>query len=458
MGPFAAHPVPEHLRAVVQAPSSVRRTRLRLTMRHSVPVGPRPSADMARRHESFPTLLPRSVLGPRATHGPPRWPESLCSFADYCEWRPTPSGGYGHTIEGTNDGVEMGPPRPASGASAAGESRNRPPRNWPRPRYVCATWRARFFWVRGSAGAVLAVARLPEITMLLEGLMRRTGNSIKVAFAIPYSKFLATVLSEKQFINMAQKHFFLATTSHSVSIQSNYFNLRGPAYYDILSAFHDFHFGRNPRYSYLEIGTSDYRSLLIAKGAVNVGVDPLPRGAFRVNANETAEFRLNVASSDVFFRIYEDSKRMYDLIFIDGLHAFEQVTKDLVNSISKSSHVDTDILVHDVIPISRFVADPDRRTKLWAGDVYKLTYLLQGLNVSFQIILTPPTGLLWIKGNQKDQVFKYVLGSDRLRFDIEDINKKHPVEAFNTVAFYDEFSDYMMSSAEALEALSSSAW
>jgi len=43
MGPFAAHPVPEHLRAVVQAPSSVRRTRLRLTMRHSVPVGPRPS-------------------------------------------------------------------------------------------------------------------------------------------------------------------------------------------------------------------------------------------------------------------------------------------------------------------------------------------------------------------------------------------------------------------------------
>ena len=88
MGPFAAHPVPEHLRAVVQAPSSVRRTRLRLTMKHSVPVGPRPSADMARRHESFPTLLPRSVLGPRATHGPPRWPESLCSFADYCEWPP----------------------------------------------------------------------------------------------------------------------------------------------------------------------------------------------------------------------------------------------------------------------------------------------------------------------------------------------------------------------------------
>jgi len=194
---------------------------------------------------------------------------------------------------------------------------------------------------------------------------------------------------------------------------------------------------------------------LIAKGAVNVGVDPHPGEAFRANANNTAEFRLHVASSDAFFRVYEDSKRMYDLIFIDGLHAFAQVTRDLVNSISKSSHLDTDILVHDVMPISRFVAHPDHKTKLWAGDVYKVAYLLRELNVKFDIILTPPTGLLWIKGTQKEQVLKQVSASDRLLVAIEDVNKKHPVATFSALAFYDEFCDYMMSSTEALQALSS---
>jgi len=254
---------------------------------------------------------------------------------------------------------------------------------------------------------------------------------------------------------MAQERFFLATVSYSVAIQTAYFNLRGPPYYDVLSAFHDFHFGRNREYSYLEIGTSDYRSFLIAKGAVNVGVDPHPGEPFRANMNNSAQFRLNVASSDAFFSVYEDSKRMYDLIFIDGLHSFPQVTRDLVNSITKSSHAGTDILVHDVMPISRFVADPERKTKLWTGDVYKVAFLLRELNVKFSVMLTPPTGLLWIKGSQKEQMLKQVSASDGLLFAIEDVNKKHPVATFNVPAFYDEFSDCMISSTDAFEALSS---
>ena len=69
--------------------------------------------------------------------------------------------------------------------------------------------------------------------------------------------------------------------------------------------------------SYLEIGCDD--DLLFSKVKVKekIGVDPVSGGNFR-------------GTSDEFF---DQNKDYFDCIFIDGLHEYDQVYKDIKNSI-----------------------------------------------------------------------------------------------------------------------------
>ena len=106
--------------------------------------------------------------------------------------------------------------------------------------------------------------------------------------------------------------------------------------------------------SYLEIGCDDDQ--LFSKITINnkVGVDPVSGGNYK-------------AKSDDFFA---KNKKTFDLIFIDGLHEYKQVRKDILNSL-EFLNKNGFILVHDCLPRSLSAQAVPRYRNVWNGDVWK---------------------------------------------------------------------------------------
>ena len=106
--------------------------------------------------------------------------------------------------------------------------------------------------------------------------------------------------------------------------------------------------------SYLEIGCNndDLFSNVIIKR--KVGVDPNLGGTIRT-------------TSDNFF---SSNNECFDIIFIDGLHIYEQVKRDILNSV-KFLNKNGIILVHDCLPNKIWEQNIPRMNGAWSGDVWK---------------------------------------------------------------------------------------
>lgn len=111
---------------------------------------------------------------------------------------------------------------------------------------------------------------------------------------------------------------------------------------------------RNKFNSYLEIGCYNDDCFSKINVTKKVGVDPLVGGNVRM-------------SSDDFFNI---NKEKFDCIFIDGLHTYEQVKKDINNSL-KYVNDNGVILVHDCLPESIFEQAVPRSKRRFKGDTWK---------------------------------------------------------------------------------------
>ena len=85
-----------------------------------------------------------------------------------------------------------------------------------------------------------------------------------------------------------------------------------------------------------------------------VGVDPYTGGTIR-------------KTSDKFF---ESNDETFDCIFIDGLHTYNQVKKDIYNSL-KFLNPDGIILLHDCLPNNYYEQATPRSQYIWNGDVWK---------------------------------------------------------------------------------------
>ena len=105
---------------------------------------------------------------------------------------------------------------------------------------------------------------------------------------------------------------------------------------------------------YLEIGCDQDQLFSKVKIKNKTGVDPINGGNIR-------------KTSDEFFK---ENKKKFDIIFIDGLHTYNQVKKDILNSISclKDEGI---VLVHDCMPDSLSKQAVPRYRMSWNGDVWK---------------------------------------------------------------------------------------
>lgn len=106
--------------------------------------------------------------------------------------------------------------------------------------------------------------------------------------------------------------------------------------------------------SYLEIGTFHDELFKNIKCDKKVGVDPVSGGTIR-------------KTSDEFFK---DNKEKFDCIFIDGLHYYSQVKRDIENSL-KALNTNGIILLHDCLPNNYFEQAVPRCQITWNGDVWK---------------------------------------------------------------------------------------
>ena len=106
--------------------------------------------------------------------------------------------------------------------------------------------------------------------------------------------------------------------------------------------------------SYLEIGCDNDRVFSKIRVPFKIGVDPVSGGNYR-------------DTSDNFFKI---NKKTFDIIFIDGLHEYDQVLRDITNSIKFLNNGGI-ILIHDTLPSSVHQQATLRYKKIWNGDVWK---------------------------------------------------------------------------------------
>lgn len=106
--------------------------------------------------------------------------------------------------------------------------------------------------------------------------------------------------------------------------------------------------------SYLEIGCFNDELFNNITCNKKIGVDPVSGGTIR-------------KTSDQFFK---DNKEKFDCIFIDGLHYYFQVKKDIQNSLKILNH-DGIILLHDCLPNNYYDQAIPRCQYTWNGDVWK---------------------------------------------------------------------------------------
>ena len=135
--------------------------------------------------------------------------------------------------------------------------------------------------------------------------------------------------------------------------------------------------------NYLEIGCFDNKAFDTIPLPLNkkIGVDPLRGGTHRM-------------TSDQFF---SENKIFFDVIFIDGLHTYEQCSKDVINSM-KCLNDNGIIILHDMLPRSK-----SEETQEYSGDVWKVAVdLSKSENLKFIIAnIDQGVGLLKITKQSK---------------------------------------------------------
>ena len=181
----------------------------------------------------------------------------------------------------------------------------------------------------------------------------------------------------------------------------------GKVYFDALTDLHSF---LQPR-SYLEIGTNNGYSLERSR-CPTIAVDPCFALADPGMVRGKRFCMLFEMTSDRFFADHSPTALFggpVDLAFLDGLHLFEVLLRDFINT-ERHCERDSVIVLHDCAPTDNIMAertdDAERRRAMgsdpgrWAGDVWKVVPILRQHRPDLVIRTfdAPPTGLVTITG------------------------------------------------------------
>lgn len=173
---------------------------------------------------------------------------------------------------------------------------------------------------------------------------------------------------------------------------------------------------------YLEIGVNQGMTFCNVSAAEKTGVDP----HFSFNTAEYLKRNRNIylenMSSDVFFSTV-CSMRKFDVIFLDGLHEFNQTLRDLFNSINFLSENGI-IVLDDILPNSYYSSISDLATskkvreilgirdKSWMGDVYRVVFFIASFLQQYSYATVADShGLMIVWKQQRDSAQLYRLSA-----------------------------------------------
>lgn len=141
--------------------------------------------------------------------------------------------------------------------------------------------------------------------------------------------------------------------------------------------------GRYENPKYLEIGVSHGKTFLEIEAAQKVAVDP--KFQFDMPAPQEG-VSFHQMTSDEYFERHAGND-IFDVIFLDGLHVFEQTMRDFCNSLTHI-HQNSIIVIDDTVPCDPYSALRDQREAVqrrlqqggnnrdWHGDIYKVVMMI----------------------------------------------------------------------------------
>lgn len=126
-----------------------------------------------------------------------------------------------------------------------------------------------------------------------------------------------------------------------------------------------------PGIDYLEVGCDHNLLFASLPLASKTGIDPVRGGTHRM-------------TSDVFFAANDNN---FDLIFLDGLHTYEQLHRDVANAL-KRIRSGGFIGIHDLVPRTWMEEHVPRIDGIWTGDVWKVGLELAATpGLAFRLIM-----------------------------------------------------------------------
>ena len=151
----------------------------------------------------------------------------------------------------------------------------------------------------------------------------------------------------------------------------------------------------DPRY--LEVGVANGGTFSRVRAARKVAVDPAFRFDHVAAQRDNPGTEYHPVTSDDYFSSLVGEDEQFDVIYLDGLHVFEQTLRDLMNALHHLQPRGV-IVVDDTRPHTFLASLPDHdrffairdwlkvTDKRWMGDVFKLVYFvdtfLPGLSYS----------------------------------------------------------------------------
>lgn len=165
---------------------------------------------------------------------------------------------------------------------------------------------------------------------------------------------------------------------------------------------------------YLEVGVNTGETFLPLRASEKVAVDP--NFSFDCAADKSGAVYHEI-TSDAFFGGPGVGK-MFDVIYLDGLHTFEQTLRDFCNSVSALA-TNGVIVIDDVIPNSYYASLPDQplsrrvasavraKDNAWMGDVYRLVWFIDTFFQQFSFATTPEGHgqlIAWRQPRSEDKV------------------------------------------------------
>jgi hypothetical protein len=182
--------------------------------------------------------------------------------------------------------------------------------------------------------------------------------------------------------------------------------------------------------SYLEVGVQRGVTFFDVAIPNKVAVDPMFK--FDLSAHQAAGVEFHPVTSDRFFAELPLSRK-FDLIFLDGLHTFEQTLRDFCNSLSHS-HEKTIWVIDDTVPsdiysahkvqasaVGRRVAETKNKKALaWHGDVYKTVVAIHDFFPSFNYCTVNTVGhkqtFVWMEKQARAPLFNDLEAISRMDY------------------------------------------